>query len=130
MQSADLERAAFEAWARKHGQPVFMDDDEPGWYAYSNVQDNWEGWKARAALQSQDKEDAERYRHLMAKMQQAYDGECFESECFSVYCRMSNQYKGNRTILAEITWRDKSDEPIGLSEAIDHARRIEETNDA
>jgi len=78
-----------------------------------------------AALQSQDREDALRYRHLMAKLQQAYDGECFESECFSVYCRMSSQRKGDRTILAEIAWRDKTDEPLGLSEAIDRARRIE-----
>ena len=81
--------------------------------------------KELKALQSQDRDDAERYRFLLAKLQQAYDGEYFESECFSVYFHMSSHFKGDRTIQAEIAWRDKADEPIGLSGAIDHARRIE-----
>lgn len=63
--STEQERADFEAWARKHGQPVFRDDEEPECYAYSNVQDNWEGWQARAALQSQDAEDD--YRRAIAR---------------------------------------------------------------
>ena len=77
------------------------------------------------ALQSQDREDALRYRYLTFMLQQAYDGERFERDLMTLYCYISSQYKGDRTVLAEITWRDKSDEPIDLSEAIDRARRIE-----
>ena len=73
----------------------------------------------------QDSEDAKRYRYLISKLHQAYDGECFETDLMSIYCHMLSQYKGDRSIQAEITWRDKTDEPLGLSEAIDHARRIE-----
>lgn len=80
---------------------------------------------ARAALQSQDRRDAARYRYLIAKLQQAYDGDYFETDLISLYCHMPSQYKGERVVRAEITWRDKADEPIGLSEAIDHARHIE-----
>ena len=76
-------------------------------------------------LQSQDREDALRYRYLVTKLQQAYDGEAFESDRLSIYCRMSSQRKGERMVSAEIFWRDETDQPIGLSEAIDHARRIE-----
>lgn len=84
----------------------------------------------QAALASPEvqglRKDAERYRYLIAKLQQAYDGDYFETDIMSLYCHMTSQYKGERVVRAEITWRDKADELIGLSEAIDHARRIED----
>ena len=122
----DKERAAFEAWGEsigfcvtgKYAETVAVLCAESAFKA---------GYQAgRAALQSQDKEDAERYHWLLDKLQNSYDGEDFESDSISIYSRMASQCKGARTVKAEIFWRDKTDEPIGLSEAIDHARRIEE----
>jgi hypothetical protein len=119
--NTEQERAAFEAWAASIGLSI------TGKYAESiAVLCAESAFKAgyQAALQSQDREDALRYRYLTIMLQQAYDGECFETDLMTLYCYMSSQYKGNRIVLAEITWRDKSDEPIGLGEAIDHARRV------
>lgn len=76
-------------------------------------------------LQSQDREDAERYRYLITKLQQVYDGDYFEIDPMSLYCHMQSQFKGDRVIGAEITWGSETGESIGLSEAIDQARRIE-----
>jgi len=81
--------------------------------------------KELEALQSQDREDAERYRYLVTKLQQAYDGDYIEIGPMSLYCHMQSQFKGDRVIRAEITWGDETGESIGLSEAIDHARHIE-----
>ena len=124
----EQERAAFETWAEQRGMELHKVTPCNGslpYYADTPGMAAWEAWQARAALQSQDREDAERYRYLTFMLQQAYDGERFERDLMTLYCYISSQYKGDRTVLAEITWRDKSDEPIDLSEAIDRARRIE-----
>ena len=114
----EQERAEFEVWRRKH----YDYDDLTAFeieFAFAAFQ------AGRAALQSQDRDDAERYRYLITKLQQVYDGDYFETDLMNLYCHMPSQYKGERVVRAEITWRDKADEPIGLSEAIDQARRIE-----
>lgn len=115
-------RAEFEAWGESIGFPV------TGKYAETvDVLCAESAFKAgyQAALQSQDAEDAERYCWLITKIQQVYDGDYFETDLMGIYCHMRSQFKGDRVVRAEITWRDKTDEPIGLSAAIDHARRVE-----
>ena len=109
----EKERAEFEAWWATSGMTKFKDTAFAAWQA------------GRAALQSQDRADAERYRFLIAKLQQAYDEDYIETDLISLYCHMRSQFKGEREVRAEITWRDKTDELIGLNAAIDHARRVE-----
>src|SRR5690606_35985499 len=61
----EQERAAFEAWYQHHhGDRDVYALDESGEYADKQVQGAFNVWQARAALQSQVKEDAERYRWL------------------------------------------------------------------
>lgn len=61
----EQERADFEAWYQHHhGDRDVYALDESGEYANKQVQGAFNVWKARAALQSQDREDAERYRWL------------------------------------------------------------------
>lgn len=122
--NTEQERAEFEAWLKERGVWPALTYEEAFVAGYqtgraAGIRDG------RAVLQSQDREDAERYRYLISKLQQVYDGDYFETDLMSLYCHMPSQYKGERTVRAEITWRDKTDEPIGLSEAIDHARRAE-----
>ena len=69
-------------------------------------------------------EDGQRFRFLMSLLQDAYDGDCFESDLLAVYCRMSSQRKGERRVSAEIFWTDKTDCPIDLRSAIDRARDL------
>src|SRR5690554_6033593 len=57
----EQERAAFEAWYQHHhGDRDVYALDESGEYADKQVQGAFNVWQARAALQSQDREDAER----------------------------------------------------------------------
>jgi len=109
-------RAEFEAWASQYTSYPQKYDLISAWQAYQ---------AGRAALQLQDREDAERYRYLITKLQQSYDGDYIEIDPMSLYCHMQSQFKGDRVIGAEITWGSEAGESIGLSEAIDHARRIE-----
>lgn len=113
----EQERVAYQEWADLH--PI----------AYAGIEYDAfiAGYQAgRAALQSQYQEDAERYRYLVTKLQQAYDGDYIEIGPMSLYCYTQSQFKGDRVIRAEITWGDETGESIGLSEAIDHAKRIAE----
>lgn len=59
--NTEQERADFEAFASKHGLCV---TEGGGLYRSHVVAWMWKAWQARAALQSQDREDAERYRRL------------------------------------------------------------------
>lgn len=121
--NTEQERADFEAWAQDKTELYKMSNGE---YSSRITRFAFEAYQAgRGAPQSQDREDAERYRYLITKLQQVYDGDYFETDLMSLYCHMPSQFKGDRVVRAEITWRDKTDEPIGLSAAIDHAHRIE-----
>ncbi len=74
--NTEQERAAFEAWCREKYSHPNMERNSDGYIStathhcvpmtYASVQMLWEAWKARAALQSQDREDALRYRTLVA----------------------------------------------------------------
>ena len=90
MNQQDTTRAEFEAWLRV----------KPCGAAHDFA---WEAWKARAALQSQDLEDAERYRWLRDP--------CSGAEHVIFYSR-GDYGKGLMS-------------GVMLDEAIDHARRIE-----
>ena len=57
----EQERAAFEAFASKNGLCITHGDDL---YRSHVVGWMWRAWQACAALHSQDREDAERYRYL------------------------------------------------------------------
>ena len=94
----EQERAAFEAWFTK----TFISGPKD---IFTQVVKDiaWEAWQARAALQSQDAEDAERYRWLRDP--------CSGAEHVIFYSR--GDY-GKGLMSGEM-----------LDEAIDHARRIE-----
>ena len=102
-------RAEFEAWAQRIGFPV------TGKYAETIdvlcAEETFNaGYQAgRAALQSQDKEDAERYRWLRKH-----------------WFTMTSCYDGGRVEFTTGQPRYSSATEANVDEAIDHARRIEE----
>ena len=68
------------------------------------------------------KRDAERYRKLIALLQEAYDGNAIELEnSFIVDCSMVSGYKTERRVQAVLGWADIRDEPLNLDAAIDAA---------
>jgi len=68
------------------------------------------------------KKDAERYRKLIALLQEAYDGNAIELEnSFIVDCSMLSGYKTERRVQAVLGWSDTRDEPLNLDAAIDRA---------
>lgn len=68
------------------------------------------------------KQDAERYRKLIALLQEAYDGNVIELEnSFIVDCSMVSGYKTERRVQAVLGWADTRDEPLNLDAAIDAA---------
>ena len=101
--NTEQERADFEAWyMREFG--VYPRRNESGSFKSQYVAAMFKAWKAgRAALQSQDREDAERYRWLRDP--------CSGAEHVIFYCR--GDY--GRGLMSGGM----------LDEAIDHARRIE-----
>ena len=67
-------------------------------------------------------QDAERYRKLIALLQEAYDGNVIELEnSFIVDCSMVSGYKTERRVQAVLGWADIRDEPLNLDAAIDAA---------
>lgn len=52
-----IERAAFEAWASDEGKFQHLLERVDDYYRFTSTQYYWVGWQARAALQSQDRED-------------------------------------------------------------------------
>ena len=102
----EQERAEFEAFASQHGLCVTEDGDL---YRSQLVAWMWKSWQARAALQSQDREDAERFRF------------CLEHGFPQKWAEM---VKGNFRYYW--TSRPGSQEEFSSAiEAIDHARRVE-----
>ena len=116
-------RAAFEACFSKlpfewelsrYGE----DSAWPGDYQKYEHQCAWEGWLARAALQSQDREDAERYRWLR-------DG---GNDDIGVVRGFDCIDSGSTTVVGTYEWALDGEQ---LDAAIDHARRVEgEAGDA
>lgn len=65
--------------------------------------------------------DAMRFRKLMALLQSAYDGNAdpVESGDLTVYCSMLSGWRSERTVKAEITWRDERDAERDLASVLD-----------
>ena len=65
--------------------------------------------------------DALRFRKLMALLQAAYDGNAdpVESGDLTVYCSMQSGWRNERTVKAEITWRDERDADLDLASVLD-----------
>lgn len=113
MENIEQEHTDFEAWYRHHhGDRDVYVLDESGEYADKQVQGAFNVWQARAALQSQDREDVKRpvldsivdEIHRRADKEWADDGYDFEVTI------TADEYKA----LCE------------EEKAIDHARRIED----
>lgn len=68
---------------------------------------------------SQDELDAQRFRKLCALLQKAYDGEPVEVEGLTVYCSMKSGWKNERTVGAELVWKEERDEPLNLAAVLD-----------
>lgn len=62
--NTEQERADFEWWASDEGESPRALERVGECYKLAQIQAYWIAWQARAALQSQDREDAERYRWL------------------------------------------------------------------
>lgn len=63
----------------------------------------------------------DRFDWLQTRLQESFDGESYESDGISVICHVLSQYKGTRTMRAEITWQEPGDDVLALDAAIDNA---------
>src|SRR5690606_20567944 len=99
--NTEQERAEFEAFASNHGLCVTEDGDL---YRSHVVAWMWKAWQARAALQSQDQVDAERYRYLSS---------------------MATQQTDTLGPIFRIDVRRTPQTLFNFGAAVDHARRIE-----
>ncbi len=101
----EQQRAAFEAWYGEYLQKVSADS---GGYQWPATRRAWDAWKAgRAALQSQDREDAERWRAMKER---------------SVVTFMNDSGRKLMIATVEICEFPK---PLTMDGFIDQARRIE-----
>lgn len=82
------------------------------------------------AGESNDQKDAERYRWLLAQLQQAYDGGAAEAGEMSISCHMLFGRGSYRRVEANLHWSDQRDEPLDLSAAIDAAMLANPLQDA
>lgn len=115
----EQERADFEAWMRKE-HPDHSLEYFNGRYTYSPPQRLWEAYQAgRAALQSQDREDAERLDWLDHQARISLTGVSIDY-VYDAQGGYVNE-KGYRFM------RYRFIGPLGKTarEAIDHARRVE-----
>ncbi len=107
----EQERRDFEAWAKEHHYSISTDDD--GNYANFETIDAWEGWQARAALQSQDREDS-------GKLQEAARDIFVRASEIEVLYGTNKETEGLVMAAMRLAYL------VGPTEkAIDHARRIE-----
>ena len=65
--------------------------------------------------------DASRYRWLVSKLQEAYDGNDLEIGDLVVGCSMQYGHRNERCVMGVIRWIDARDEPLNLDAAIDAA---------
>lgn len=114
----EQERADFEAWYQHHhGDRDVYALDESGEYVDKQVQGAFNVWQARAALQSQDREDAERYRRLRKG----------DIDDVAVVRGLGAMDYGASAVIATYSEEIDGDD---LDSAIDHDRSIEGGNHA
>lgn len=108
--NTEQERAEFEAWYAEHyaggDWSLGRDPMDPDEYVDLRLVDGWEAWRARAALQSQGREDADAWEWADANLVRA---EAISDAQWEVENLISETFRG-----------------YTLREAIDHARRVEE----
>lgn len=65
--------------------------------------------------------DALRFRKLMTLLQEAYDGNAdpVESGDLTIYCSMLSGWRNERTVKAEVIWRDERDADLDLASVLD-----------
>lgn len=68
---------------------------------------------------NEDRRDAERFRKLAVILQQSYNGQPFETDAVTVYCSMQSGWRDERTVQADIRWKDKRDEDLNFGAALD-----------
>lgn len=68
---------------------------------------------------SQDELDAKRFRKLCALLNAAYDGNEVEHPTLTAYCTMQSGWRDERTVYAQLYWKDARDEPLNLAAALD-----------
>jgi hypothetical protein len=73
--------------------------------------------------------DAARYRWLMERMQEVYDGANYDIGHVDISCMMIFGRKEVRRVSAEISWFDERDEDLNLSSAIDRELQQPTTKD-
>ena len=109
----DTERADFEAFMSDNGKfPQAIERDTNGNYILMQAASSWDVWQARAALQSQDREDAERLQYLLRRV-----------------CMYQTASYGCKFEILNLPphFGDCEPDPIPpFLAAIDHARRIED----
>lgn len=66
-----------------------------------------------------DRRDVERFRKLCTILQGAYNDAAFESDDLTVHCSMLSGWRNERTVKAEITWRDERDADLDLASVLD-----------
>lgn len=66
----------------------------------------------------------DRMQWLNDRLNEAYDGEYFETDGLSIECHMIFGHKDTRTVRAVITWTERRDEPVMLTSAIDKAIEV------
>lgn len=66
----------------------------------------------------------DRFNWLQARLQESFDGESYECDHLTVLCYVVSQRKGERTMRAEITWQEPSEDTIALDAAIDNAPEV------
>lgn len=63
--------------------------------------------------------DALRFRKLVALLQSAYDADSAEFDGLTVHCSMLSGWRNERTVKAEVTWRDERDADLDLASVLD-----------
>ena len=63
--------------------------------------------------------DALRFRKLVALLQSTYDANSAEFDGLTVYCSMLSGWRNERTVKAEITWRDERDADLNFASVLD-----------
>ena len=63
--------------------------------------------------------DALRFRKIMALLQSAYNADPVEVDGLTAYCSMLSGWRNERTVKAEITWRDERDADLDLASVLD-----------
>jgi len=107
----EKEREAFEHWVSEFGLNISTED---GLYRSHVVGWMWNAWQAgRAALQTQDREDAERYRRLRIG----------DIDDIAVVRGLGTMDYGMSAVIGTYSEEIDGDD---LDAAIDNARRIED----